>query len=121
MSPLAGLRFVVTICAVSPGNEQLLHLTARHEFLADGRFESEILAGPDGALEDVRPQGRAELIAEQGEALVFHSTVDGDAQASTTFLTLHSATVGEVYSGYGDGWVRGVAAIESLPAVAHDH
>ena len=121
MSPLAGLRFVVTICATSPGNESMLHITARHTFAEDGRFASEVIAGPDGALADLHPQGVGELIAEQGESLIFRTTVDGDDRAATTFLTLHSAAAGEVFSTYGDGWVRGVAAIEELPVAAHDH
>lgn len=121
MNPLAGLQFVVTICAVSQGNAGLLHLTARHTFSEDGSFSSEIVGGPAGAQPDLRPSGRAELIAEQGESLIFQSTVDGDEQSSTVVLTLHSASAGEVFSTYGGEWVRGVAAIESLPAVAHEH
>ena len=121
MNPLAGLQYVVTICAASPGNVGMLHVTARHTFSGDGRFASEILAGPAGALPDVRSSGQAELIAEQGESLIFLSTVDGDETSSTVVLTLHSAAAGEVFSTYGGEWVRGVAAIESLPAVAHEH
>ena len=78
MSPLAGLRFVVTICATSSGNAGLLHLTARHAFADDGSFASEILAGPSGALPEVQPRGRAELIAEQGESLIFRSDSNGE-------------------------------------------
>jgi hypothetical protein len=121
MSPLAGLQFVVTICVASPGNAGMLHLTARHTFSGDGRFASEILAGPGGAQPDLRPSGRAELIAEQGESLIFLSTIDGDETSSTVVLTLHSASAGEMFSTYRGEWVRGVAAIESLPAVAHEH
>ena len=121
MSPLAGLRFVVTICATSSGNAGLLHLTARHAFADDGSFASEILAGPSGALPDVQPRGRAELIAEQGESLIFRSDVEGSERPSTTVLTLHTASAGEVFSTDGAEWVRGVAAIESLPASAHEH
>lgn len=121
MSPLAGLRFVVTICATSPGHAGMLHLTARHAFADDGSFTSEILGGPDGADPDLRPRGRADLIAEQGESLIFQSVVDGDDAPSTVVLTLHSAAAGEVFSAYGGEWVRGVAAIESLPAIAHEH
>ena len=121
MSPLAGLQFVVTICATSPSNAEMLHLTARHTFAADGTFHSELLGGPAGAMPNVRPAGRAELIAEQGEALIFRSEVDGAERSSTVVLTLHTASAGEVFSTDGDAWVRGVAAIESLPASAHDH
>ena len=121
MNPLAGLQYVVTICAASPGNTELLHLTARHTIADDGSFSSEILGGPSGAQPDLQPSGRADLIAEQGESLIFQSTVDGDETPSTVVLTLHSASAGEVFSAYGGEWVRGVAAIESLPAVAHDH
>ncbi len=120
MSPLAGLRYVVTICSTSPGHAGVLHLTVRHAFAEDGSFASEILAGPAGALPD-GPRGRAELIAEQGEALIFRSEVDGSERPSTTILTLHSAAAGEVFSTDGDDWVRGVAAIEALPAIAHEH
>lgn len=119
-SPLAGLSYVVTICATSPGNAGMLHVTARHAFADDGSFASEILAGPGGAM-DLRPRGTAELIAEQGEALIFRSAVDGADRPSTVMLTLHSPSAGEVFATDGDEWVRGVAAIEALPAIAHEH
>lgn len=121
MSPLAGLRFVVTICEASPGNSALLHLTARHAFAEDGTFVSAIIAGPAGAMPDVRPVGRAELIAEQGDTIIFRSDVDGDDAPSFVTLTMHSAGTGEVFSSRAGEWVRGVAAIEALPALAHEH
>ncbi len=98
----------------------MLHLTARHAVGDDGSFQSEILGGPGGAL-DLRPRGTAELIAEQGESLIFRSTVEGADRPSMVVLTLHSPSAGEVFATDGDEWVRGVAAVESLPAIAHDH
>ncbi|MGI9117356.1 MAG: hypothetical protein ACR2JV_06945 [Gaiellales bacterium] len=121
MSPLAGLRYVVTFCATSAGYAGVLHLSARHAFDEDGSFTTEIVAGPNGALPDVGPTGTAELIAEQGDALIFRSRVEGEGSTSTTVLTLHSASTGEVFSTSGEEWVRGVAAIESLPEIAHGH
>ena len=121
MSPLAGLRYVVTFCATSEGYADVLHLTARHAFAEDGSFSTEIVAGPNGALPDVAPTGTAELVAEQGDALIFRSRVDGEGSTATTVLTLHSQSTGELFSTSGEEWVRGVAAIEHLPAIAHEH
>ena len=120
-SPLAGLVYTVTFCATSDGYADVLHLTARHAFAGDGTFTTEVVAGPEGALPDIRPVGTAELVAEQGESLIFRSRVEGEDAVSTTVLTLHTASAGEVFSTSGDEWVRGVAAIESLPAIAHEH
>lgn len=119
--PLAGLRYVVTFCATSTGYADVLHLTVRHAFADDGGFTTEVVGGPKGALADVHPAGTAELIAEQGESLIFRSRVDGESGSATTVLTLHTATAGEVFSTSGEEWVRGVAAIEALPAIAHEH
>ena len=120
-SPLAGLEYIVTFCSASDGYADVLHLTVRHAFADDGSFATEVLGGPGGALPDVRPAGRAELIAEQGESLIFRSRVAGEGAVATTVLTLHSASAAEVFSTSGEEWVRGVAAIVALPAIAHDH
>ncbi|MGI9188270.1 MAG: hypothetical protein ACR2J9_12280 [Gaiellales bacterium] len=121
MSPLAGLQYVVTFSTTSDGNAQLLHQTARHAFDADGSFTVEILGGPNGALPDVRPAGAAELVAEQGDALIYRSRVAGEVSTATTVLTLHSSSAGELFSTAGEEWVRGIVAVEALPAIAHDH
>lgn len=121
MSPLAGLRYVVTFRETSAGYADVLYLTARHAFAEDGSFTTEIVGGPKGALPDVRPTGQAELVAEQGDTLVFRSRVQGEDATATTVLTLHSSGAGEIFSTTGDEWVRGIAAIEELPAIAHEH
>jgi hypothetical protein len=121
MSPLAGLRYVVTFRETSAGYADVLYLTARHAFAEDGSFTTEIVGGPNGALPDVRPTGSAELVAEQGDTLVFRSRAEGEAATATTVLTLHSASAGELFSTSGEEWVRGIVAVEGLPAVAHDH
>lgn len=121
MNPLAGLQYVVTFCSTSDGYADVLYLTARHAFAEDGSFTTEIVGGPKGALPDVRPTGTAELVAEQGEALIFRSRVAGEGATATTVLTLHSASAGELFSTSGEEWVRGIVAIEALPAVAHEH
>jgi hypothetical protein len=120
-SPLAGLEYVVTFREVSAGYADVLFLTARHAFADDGSFTTEIVGGPDGASADVHPSGMAELVAEQGDTLVFRSAVDGGGATATTVLTLHSSSAGELFSTTGEEWVRGIVAIEGLPAIAHEH
>ena len=99
----------------------MLHVTARHAIGDDGAVETTLLAGPDGAPPQAAVRGRAELIAEQGEALIFRTRQDGEDGWTTVVLTLHSAAAGEVFATDGTGWVRAIAAIDGLPAIAHEH
>ncbi len=119
--PLAGLAYVATICAASAGAAQMLHVTARHAVTADGAISTELLAGPAGVPDGPAPRGTAELIAEQGESIVFRTRSDDADDFTTVVLTLHSASVGELTATTGDEWVRAVAAIEELPLLAHQH
>jgi len=119
--PLAGLVYVATICATSPGAAPMLHVTARHTVDADGAVTTDLLAGPDGVPDGSAPRGTAELIAEQGESIVFQTRLDGADLATTVVLTLHSASVGELTATTGGEWVRAIAAIEELPLLAHQH
>jgi hypothetical protein len=120
--PLAGLVYVATICAASDGAAQMLHVSARHSFGADGTVTSALLAGPPGSHhEGPLLHGTAQLIAEQGDSLAFQTRSDDDPRTTTVLLTLHSATVGELCATTEGEWVRAIAAIESLPLIAHQH
>lgn len=119
--PLGGLTYTATICATSADAAAMLHHTARHSVGEDGALRTVILGGPDGVPGDQPRSGVAELLAEQGEALIFRTRQDGDEAWTTVVLTLHSAAAGEVFATDGSWWVRAIAAIEGLPAIAHEH
>ena len=39
----------------------------------------------------------------------------------TVILTLQSASAGELFATDGQDWLRAIAAVESLPEIAHSH
>jgi hypothetical protein len=119
--PLAGLSFVATGCATSPGYAAVLHVVARHAIDERGGVTTTLLAAPAGADGAAPVTGTAEFIAEQGDALIFRTTMsDGDGPV-TVLLTVVSPSAGELFATDGTEWVRAVVAIESLPAGQHDH
>ena len=121
MHPLAGLTYVATICSASDGASGMLHVVARHAIDEQGGVHTEILSGPTGAQTAAVPAAQAELLAEQGDSLVFRTRTIDESGTTTVVLTLHSSGVGEVTATTGGEWVRATAAIERLPALAHEH
>lgn len=115
--PLAGLSFIATAHSSSPGWASDLYSVRRREVRADG---SSIVVDLGGTGAPAPVTSRVDFIAEQGDALIFEADVVGERRAMIV-LTLHSATVGELFITDGTDWTRASVAIESLPAIAHDH
>jgi hypothetical protein len=115
--PLAGLSYIATAHTSSPGWAEDLFSVRRREVRADGTSTVVDLGGT-GAPAPVTD--RVELIAEQGDALIFEAVAVGERRVIVV-LTLHSASSGELFMTNGTDWVRSSVAVEALPAVAHDH
>lgn len=120
MHPLAGLDYIATCCGASAGwSERLFEV--RHRIVAKaGESTITVVASTNDNVGQTQT-GAIELIAEQGDALIMRTDGSIDGKATTLFLTLHSSSVGELFSTDGTDWVRCSVAVRSLPAVAHEH
>jgi hypothetical protein len=118
--PLAGLDYIATCCGASAGwSEHLFEV--RHRLVAqDGGSTITVVASSNGNVGQMHT-GAIELIAEQGDSLIMRTDGSIDGRPTTSFLTLHSSSVGELFSTDGTDWVRCSVAVRSLPAVAHEH
>jgi hypothetical protein len=115
--PLAGLSYIATAHASSPGWAEDLFSVRRREVRPDGSSTVTDLGGT-GAPAPVTDQ--VEFIAEQGDALIFEAVAVGERRV-VAVLTLHSASSGELFLTNGSDWVRSSVAVETLPAIAHEH
>ena len=121
MHPLSGLSYVATTCSASAGYAGSLHVVARHSIDIKGRVATTLLASPNGVGDGPVIAGTAEFIAEQGDALIFRTVMSDSDRTVTVILTLQSASAGEIFATDGQDWLRAVAAVESLPEIAHSH
>lgn len=120
MHPLAGLDYVATCCGASAGWSERLFEVRQRVVENNGQSTVTVLASPTGDVGQAHT-GAIELVAEQGDALIMRSEGSIDGAPMTSFLTLHSSSVGELFSTDGSDWVRCSVAVRSLPAVAHEH
>jgi hypothetical protein len=118
--PLAGLDYVATCCGASSGWSERLFEVRQRVVTGDGQSTVTVLASPSGNVGQTHT-GSIELVAEQGDALIMCMEGSVDGVPTTAFLTLHSSSVGELFSTDGTDWVRCSVAVRSLPAVAHEH
>ena len=117
MSALDGLVFTAVAIEASPGWAQQLHSVRRRVFGPGDACTTEALVGPEAG---VVSNGTATLITEQGDTLIFQSSVSTFAEPVVVALTIFSPTVGELTVTAGSEWLRAVASLESLPH-GHDH
>ena len=118
MSELQGFRFLAFITDTSPDWAHLLHSVRRRTFGADGGNVVDFIAGPEAG---DRRSSPVELIAEQGDTLIFRTDAMPNGDLVTVVLTILSPTAGELTGTDGRNWLRAIVRIEELPASHHDH
>ncbi len=117
MSALDGLVFTAVAIETSPGWAKQLHSVRRRVFGPGDACTTEALVGPEAG---VVSSGTATLITEQGDTLIFQTSVSASGGPVVIALTILSPTVGELTVTGGSEWLRAVASLESLPH-GHDH
>ncbi len=117
MSALDGLVFTAVAIEASPGWTKQLHSVRRRVFGPGDACTTEALVGPEAG---VVSSGTATLITEQGDTLIFQTSVSASGGPVVIALTILSPTVGELTVTGGSEWLRAVASLESLPH-GHDH
>ncbi len=118
MGALKGFQFVAFITDTSEGWAHLEHSVRRRTFGSDDSNVVEMIAGPEAGQ---TRESAVELIAEQGDTLIFRTDAMPNGDLVTVILTMLSHTAGELTGTDGTNWLRAIVRIEQMPEEHHDH
>jgi hypothetical protein len=118
MGALKGFQFVAFVTETSEPWAHLQHSVRRRTFGSDESNVVEMIAGPEAGQSR---ESAVELIAEQGDTLIFRTDAMPNGDLVTVILTMLSHTAGELTGTDGKHWLRAIVRIEQMPESHHDH
>ena len=118
MGALKGFQFVAFVTDTSEAWAHLEHSVRRRTFGSDDSNVVDLIAGPEAGTSRESP---VELIAEQGDTLIFRTDAMPNGDLVTVILTILSPSAGELTGTDGTNWLRAIVRIEQMPESHHDH